>query len=200
MLSSGIYKITNTINSKCYIGSSTRLKYRLGQHKTCLRGNYHVNKHLQSSWNKYGEGAFTFEVIETCDNVIEREQYWMDSINPEYNILKNAESRTGYSHTDEAKRKISESSKRMWLNKREEMLESIRKFNTDPDVNRRRSETLAKKYSSKYQGKQLRNSNGDVLTIIGSLRKFSEHNNLNYSTLHGVLNGKHSHVKGWKLI
>ena len=51
----GIYRITNLINSKFYIGSSSNLKKRLYEHQRELNLGIHTNKHLQSAWNKYGE-------------------------------------------------------------------------------------------------------------------------------------------------
>lgn len=78
----GIYKITNKLNNKCYIGSSKTLKKRLKyEHKAVLNKNKHWNEHLQLAWNKYGQDSFIFEIIENVSNedlLIEREQYWMD--------------------------------------------------------------------------------------------------------------------------
>jgi len=81
----GIYTITNTINNKIYVGSTTRLFcQRWGDHRAGLRAKKHANIHLQRAWDKYGEVAFEFKVIELVDspeNVLEREQYWMDKLN-----------------------------------------------------------------------------------------------------------------------
>ena len=42
---------------------------------------------MQNAWNKYGENAFIFEVIEECkiEDLINREQFFIDNLNPEYN-------------------------------------------------------------------------------------------------------------------
>ena len=61
---SGIYKITNLINKKYYIGSSLDIKRRWKEHRRNLIKNKHNNIHLQKSWNKYGENSFLFEIIE----------------------------------------------------------------------------------------------------------------------------------------
>ena len=76
----GIYSITNLVNNKVYVGSSTNINHRFITHKSRLRNNIHCNKHLQNAWNKYGEENFKFEVIEECeeDKLTEREQYWID--------------------------------------------------------------------------------------------------------------------------
>ena len=83
----GIYRIRNLINNKVYIGSTKNMKLRWAKHKALLRHNKHQNTHLQSAWNKYGEDAFVFEVIEECktEDLISREQFFIDSLNPDYN-------------------------------------------------------------------------------------------------------------------
>lgn len=62
----GVYIITNTTTSRHYIGSSKDIKARFRDHIYHLRKNNHGNKYLQRSWNKHGEGAFTFKVLKTC--------------------------------------------------------------------------------------------------------------------------------------
>lgn len=65
----GVYKITNTINGKVYIGQSVNIDGRFRQHKKLLRDNNHINYLLQDDWNIYGEDAFTFEVVQKCRSV-----------------------------------------------------------------------------------------------------------------------------------
>lgn len=76
----GIYKITNIINGHVYIGQAENIDKRIQKHMNALISGYHVNRHLQNSWNKYGADKFTFSVIEECelDKLTEREQYWID--------------------------------------------------------------------------------------------------------------------------
>ncbi len=95
----GIYKIVNKINGKIYIGSSRRLKARRAEHKY-RRKNYKGNSAILSAILKYGEESFYFEVIEEfhfgefasniyIDEILSsREQYYIDVLNPEYNIRK----------------------------------------------------------------------------------------------------------------
>lgn len=126
----GIYKIENLINSKVYIGQSLNITQRWKEHKYSLVNNVHINEYLQRSWNKYGEEAFKFEIIEECaeDELTQREQYWIDyygglnSFN-NYNlrdadkcgrlsnatIQKRSESRKGFKHSVETKQTMSKS-------------------------------------------------------------------------------------------
>ena len=89
----GIYKITNLKNNKGYIGQSSDIKKRWRNHKFELKNNIHNNPYLQNAFNKYGEEAFEFRIIEKTskENLDEAEEYWIDyfdSTNPEkgYNL------------------------------------------------------------------------------------------------------------------
>ncbi len=79
-MKSGIYKIINLVNGKFYIGSAENLKFRKAKHFSALRKGIHHSKHLQSSFNKHGEKAFEFRIVEYCEinNLILREQYYLD--------------------------------------------------------------------------------------------------------------------------
>lgn len=78
----GIYKITNIKNSKFYIGSTTRsFKDRFNDHNRDLKNNKHKNYYLQSSYNRYGDNNFKFEIVEIIDdknNVSEKEQHYLN--------------------------------------------------------------------------------------------------------------------------
>jgi hypothetical protein len=114
-----IYKIVNADNSKLYVGSCVGHYLRKGQHWYKLRKGTHDNNHLQSAWNMYGEDSFVFEVIEYVDNVnelIEREQYWIDSLKvcnrtKGYNKAPRAGSNLGLKMSEESKAKMSKAKK-----------------------------------------------------------------------------------------
>lgn len=108
-----IYKITNLISKKLYIGSAVYFAQRRGEHLSKLRRQIHPNKHLQNSFNKYREENFKFEIVEHSDkeHLIEREQFWIDILNPEYNHLRIARSSMGFKHSEETKKRLSEGMK-----------------------------------------------------------------------------------------
>lgn len=85
----GIYCIENLINEKKYIGLSKDIERRINDHKNYLRKNKHINDHLQSAWNTYGESNFNFRIIELCDeNMLrEREIYYINKFNSRNRIF-----------------------------------------------------------------------------------------------------------------
>lgn len=119
-MSAGIYSITNLVNGRVYIGSAaSSFKERWRCHIRDLNGNKHHSGRLQNAWNKYGEDSFKFEIVEECSSntCIEREQFYIDTLNPFYNICKIAGNCTGRKFSEESKLKMSESAKKRGLNK-----------------------------------------------------------------------------------
>ena len=117
-MASGIYVITNTINGKRYIGSTSDLKKRRREHWNALAGGYHQNRHLQRSANRHGLGAFQFEILEEANpaDLKSREQFYLDRLNPEYNMCPASDSMLGSRRSDETKARMSESAKRSsWI-------------------------------------------------------------------------------------
>ena len=66
-MKAGIYRIINSSNGKCYVGSSIDINRRRLEHFSALSHNRHVNNHLQNAYNKYGKDSFIFEVIENLE-------------------------------------------------------------------------------------------------------------------------------------
>lgn len=115
MKQSGIYKIYNKANGDFYIGSSIDLVARWKNHKSQLIRGIHHSIHLQRAWNKYGEDSFCFEIIEFCPplDAITREQYFIDSLSPKYNISPTAGNTLGVKQTEIARKNMSEAKKKM---------------------------------------------------------------------------------------
>jgi group I intron endonuclease len=109
---SGIYKIINKINGKYYIGSTCRsFSERFYSHKNQLNNNLHPNSHLQRSWNKYGENNFEFQIVEECIkdkiHVLNREQFYIDTLKPQYNECPMARSVLGRKMKNKTKKLLS---------------------------------------------------------------------------------------------
>lgn len=107
----GIYKIENIVNHKIYIGSCSNFNVRKGSHLCLLRQGKHHSVKLQRSFDKYGEINFIITLIEKCEkeNLISREQYYIDTLIPFYNICLVAGSTQGRVFTDLHKERLSKS-------------------------------------------------------------------------------------------
>lgn len=76
-----IYKITNKINGKSYIGQTTNYQRRFREHRNKGYGE-EPSKLLYKAFDKYGIDNFDFEVIEDLtENYNEREKYWIQYYN-----------------------------------------------------------------------------------------------------------------------
>ena len=107
---SGIYQIRNLVNGKRYIGSAKCFRKRWAGHRSGFKHGNHPNLLLRRSWVKHGADAFVFEILETCsvELLLVREQHWIDSRSPEYNLSPTAGNCLGVKHSPETRRKCSE--------------------------------------------------------------------------------------------
>ena len=88
----GVYKITNTVTGKFYIGSSKDVKRRWAQHKSPSRWNEHPNNPMYLDMKKYGVEKFDFEVLEVLEVVEpeelkDAEQKFIKTLKPAYNNI-----------------------------------------------------------------------------------------------------------------
>ncbi len=136
----GIYKITNKVNGKCYIGQSNDIHRRWKQE---LAPNAKLNPHLARAFEKYGIDNFEFEIIEECqrEHLNEREQFYIEiyhSIDPNlgYNKTEGGDGNLGrhFIMSEEQKEKIRKANTGRKLT--EEQLINIResnKYKIDPN-------------------------------------------------------------------
>ena len=74
-----VYKITNRINNKIYIGKTyLSPDQRFKQHCKDSKRSEKKNRPLYSAMNKYGVENFVVETIEETDSPEEREKYWIE--------------------------------------------------------------------------------------------------------------------------
>lgn len=84
---SGVYRITNLLNGKIYIGSTKNITKRFKSHLAPGSGC----KLLKAAFKKYGKDNFKFEILEevTIDKLIKREQYYLDTLLFAQEYIKN---------------------------------------------------------------------------------------------------------------
>jgi group I intron endonuclease len=107
---SGIYQIQSKINpDRIYIGSAININKRWNHHLSNLKSNNHHSIKLQNHYNKYGKEDLQFSILLECDkeNLIRVEQYYIDVLNPYFNICKFAASVLGKKCSEATKKKIS---------------------------------------------------------------------------------------------
>lgn len=108
---SGVYRWVNLENDKSYIGSSTNLGKRFTNYFSITyleREVKRTNSVIYMALIKYGYFAFRLEILEYCDpsEAINKEQYYLDLLKPEYNILPKTGSLLGFRHSEETKAKF----------------------------------------------------------------------------------------------
>jgi group I intron endonuclease len=126
----GIYCIE--IGEKVYIGSSQNIAKRWNEHRKALEDGTHYNLKLQRSWVKHGPGEFA--IVEVCEReeLIEREQFWIDELRcVEFglNLSPTAGSPRGCKRSEESNEKTRQAFKNMSPEKRAEWTRKISEAN-----------------------------------------------------------------------
>lgn len=97
-----VYRWVNKVNGNIYIGSSTNLHVRMYTYFS-LRSLAKSNRPIDRALLKHGFSNFRLEILEYCsyEDVLKREQYYLDLYKPHYNIATIAGSTLGYKHSQE---------------------------------------------------------------------------------------------------
>lgn len=167
----GIYKIENLINNKVYIGSSISIMNRFSTHKRLLTGNIHFNKHLQSSFNKYGISNFKFEILEDLKfidkNLIQERE--------EFNIkfYKANDSKYGYN-------KRIECNTNLGMKFTDEHIENLKISHIG---NKRSIEANLKIIESQYKKVFQISENGIILNKFNSIKEAEEKTNISRQSI-----------------
>jgi group I intron endonuclease len=114
----GIYQWLCAPTGKIYVGSTVDLYKRRKEHRNNLRAGRHVASHLQYAWNKYGEAAFEFSILELvmfAEDLPAREQAWLDTTRCYdrtigFNTCRVANVTTGIKMSAESRAKMSKAS------------------------------------------------------------------------------------------
>lgn len=211
----GIYVLANTQSGNIYIGQSHNLRKRIQEHKAMLRGNYHPNQHLQHAWNKYGEKAFVFKVLELCDSdrLDEREQHYLDVYVPKgicYNISSDVKSPTrGKRLSEEHRKRLSEKAQNRSEEHKQKLL--LARHNRAPITDETRARMSSARRGKKHTPETLilLRQKAQRFTYIfispdGSetttkdITAFCNEHQLNARHMRSVANGQRKHHKGWQ--
>ncbi len=107
----GIYCIENKVNGRQYVGSTIRsFSTRIKVHFKALKKGVHHSKKFQGCFNKHKEEDYyikILEILKTKDYQIvrDREQYWLDTLEPFYNMVKDSNFYGGCKHSEDSKKK-----------------------------------------------------------------------------------------------
>jgi group I intron endonuclease len=159
---SAIYGIRSALKPEhIYIGSAIDFANRQSVHLYQLRKGISGCVKLQNHFNKYGETDLTFYIIERCspEDLILREQYYIDILNPFFNIRRTAENNLGMKWSQESRDKFSTSRRGKTTSKKgqKDSLETrIRKSNShkgkQPMLGKHHSEKAREKMSKSRRG------------------------------------------------
>ena len=173
---SGVYLITNLVNGKKYIGSSAVLKRRYNEYSNpeyIARNLKKGNSQILNALIKYGYLNFEFKILETVEFsdsqtkserrklLLDREQYYLDEIKPEYNINLKAGSNLGRTFSEEVRKKMSLAKSGKPGNKKGAILSS-------------ESRALFRENSGMVKGVNMLNENNEVLGYFKSIQLASE--------------------------
>lgn len=200
-----IYKITNTVNGKVYIGKTTAsVEDRWRWHKcaySCKNRSY--KSALYDAMKKYGKDKFVIEAIEECatKDLDDRERYWI----AEYNSMRQGYNLTtgGDGHNiidDDEKAEILALWRDGYTQKeiyeiKGRYIKAIKRILYDGGVTR--EEILARQksiYRSAY-GKRVYvyDMEGNYITEFPSIMETAEELGLNYTSVCNVLKGKYAY-------
>lgn len=195
-MSSGIYKITNTLNGHFYIGQSRNLDRRWYLHKnnaTKIKTHYTV---LEKAFKKYGISSFEFEVIEHCpvEQLDEREIYYISNQKPQYNMNSGGAGNNDYVCREDTKDILRKYGKRQWERYDDETKRKIVQTQlTGPRVGSHRSMETKKLLSQKTKAYFQHNGgmpDDQKLKISYALRGKSRPNYGHYKPVRAVFDGE----------
>jgi group I intron endonuclease len=180
---SGIYRWTNLITGKSYIGNSVNLNrrfreyYNINHLQSALRKS---NSRIHGSLLKYGYSRFSLDIMEYCDksDLLNREQFYMDNLLPEYNILKLAGSRAGYKYSKESLSNI-------WTSERKSKHKNwLKLFNESPFA----KENLKNMQITISYKVEILDIVSNKITVYDSIRAASREIGCNHATIILALN------------
>jgi|688.fasta_scaffold712087_2 group I intron endonuclease len=118
-----IYKITNIINNKMYIGQTIQKNPKMRWYDHCARARKDQNNHLYNSMRLYGVENFVWEVIDSADNLNDlnlKEQHWLDEYRKTTEVYNLREAGNNKTHSKQSKEKMKKSQRQAHARRRAE--------------------------------------------------------------------------------
>jgi len=227
---SGIYRILCVPTGKIYVGSAINLARRWQDHRAALRAGNHQNSYFQRAWDKYGEIAFAFSVLEfvPADTLLEVEQYWMDITccyeeSCGFNICMVAGSHLGIRRSKDVKEKLRKANARTWegfIDPTGEIvaITNLYDFCRQHGLSMTGMRALHRGEKPQYRGwtrvgvcstpKPVRykwwegfiSPDGVLVEPFENLHGFCKDHGLRYSSMHNLYRGKLRSSQGWRRI
>lgn len=195
-MTSGIYLIKNTVNSKSYIGSTSNLSVRKSQHFRSLARNTHKNPHLQASFNKYGIETFEFSVIEYCpvEKLLEREDFYI-------HCLQSNNREKGYNIEEAFRCKMSEETKKKIsialtgkpghpVSEEQKLNLSLRMRGVKNCLGHKLSDEHKRKISAAGKGRKRAPLSEEQKLFLSTLRKGAKHSEKTKKRMSGIRKGR----------
>jgi group I intron endonuclease len=193
----GVYRWVNKESGKSYVGSSVDLskrfrKYYSYNHIADTMRNMAIDRALL----KYGYSSFQLEILEYCDStgvsLLEREQFYLDLLKPEYNILSKAGSSLGYKHTEETLEKFR--ARKLTPEQKAKLLGHLSKLNASGLTSERRATLSARMvaFNVSAKGKKLVFTNIETqeITTFLSMRDAASEMKISRNTIVKYLKSK----------
>lgn len=210
MKTSCVYKIQSISSpERVYVGSTNDYDRRIKCHISKLKNNTHHSAILQNHVNKHGIEDLNFSIIELCLSIglLLREQYYIDKLNPHFNICKIAGSPEGHKHNNKSIQKISEAAKeRIPWNKGKKVSEEIR-LKLVNNLNMRKITLRGRKISEHERQRRIERQgvpiiqfdlNQEFIQYWRSIKVASETLAITRSSITACLSGKHKSAGGYK--
>ena len=177
---SGIYKITNTVTGKFYIGSSKDVKRRWAVHKCKSKWKECPNNPMYQDMQKYGIDKFEMQILEVVEpeELKEAEQQFIETLKPTYNRCNakgldierrketNKKAQKKYEKTEKRKRAKKEYNKEYHKSER---YKEYQKEYQKSDKYKEHQKEFYKEYNS-----QLCSYNGETLTLNALFKRFQK--------------------------
>jgi group I intron endonuclease len=204
-----IYKATNKITGKSYIGFDSHWPKRMNEHKNTAKNTKSKRFHrFHASLHKHGFHNFEWTILYQSKNgehcLKEMEPYFIkqyNTLNDGYNHTLGGEGTLGYRHTEETKNKLKvpktkQHKEKMSIAKKGKISDNFLKMQVWLKNNQNTPEFGKKISQANSQKWILIHKNGEE-KIVNSLLEFCIQNNFNRNMFYSLSAGRKKSYKGW---